>query len=105
MNYITESREEEYSYFLCWENDLESVVEAYFNLIPVEYKPEDDNSSDFSSDEEGDQDDNIDSHNDFEFPKLINPSMQKWRHSEVKAVDICKATKEKHAALLFKLKR
>lgn len=45
-----ESQEQEYSYFLGSENYLESVVEAYFNLRPVEDEPEDDNSSDFSSD-------------------------------------------------------
>ena len=62
-----ESQEQEYSYFLGGENYLESVVEAYFNLRPVEEEPEDDNCDDFSSDEEGDQDDNIDSGNDLEF--------------------------------------
>ena len=56
-----ESQDQEYSYFLGGENYLESVVEAYFNLRPVEDEPEDDNCDDFSSDEEGDQDDNIDS--------------------------------------------
>ena len=62
-----ESQEQEYSYFLGGENYLESVVEAYFNLRPVEDEPEDDNCDDFSSDEEGDQDVNIDSDNDLEF--------------------------------------
>ena len=51
-----ESQEQEYSYFLGGENYLESVIEAYFNLRPVEDEPEDDNCDDFSSDEEGDQD-------------------------------------------------
>ena len=62
-----ESQEQEYSYFLGGENYLESVVEAYFNLRLVVEEPEDDNCDDFSSDEEGDQDDNIDSDNDLEF--------------------------------------
>ena len=62
-----ESQDQEYSYFLGGENYLESVVEAYFNLRPIEDELEDDNCEDFSSDEEGDQDDNIDSDNDLEF--------------------------------------
>ena len=53
-----ESQAQEYSYFLRGENYLESVVEAYFILRPVEDEPEDD---------EGDQDNNIDSDNDLEF--------------------------------------
>ena len=66
-SYMMESQGQEYSYFLGGENYLESVVEAYLNLRPVEDEPEDDDYDDFSSDEQGDQDDNIDSDNDLEF--------------------------------------
>ena len=78
-SYVIESQEQEYSYFLGGINYLESVVEAYFNLRPVEDEP-DDNCDDFSSNKEGDQDDNIDSDNDLEFD-----------FSEVDKIPACKS--------------
>lgn len=77
-----ESQEQEYSYFLGSENNLESVIEAYFNLRSVEDEPEGESCDDFSSDEEGDQDDNIDSDNDLEFEFS---EVDKSEHAKVEA--------------------
>jgi len=82
---IMESQEQDYSFLRC-ESDLshlESVVQAYFNPRPVEDGLEDDDSSHFSSDEDDNHDDNIDSDNEFEFEFL---KVEKSERAKVEAI-------------------
>ena len=62
-----QSQNQEFSYFLTGENNLESVAEDYFNARPIdEQDDQDDTGSDYSSDSETDQESDI----EFEFSEF-----------------------------------